>query len=556
MSTPTSGNDAVAQPLSGNNSIDALLYGTRWISPAISYSFITSSSSFSTDPVTGYGLPLTFSEPWDPLFNYFTAGQITAAISAIGKWSAVARLDFTQVADSGNSAGDIRFAFTDVGNAQAHTYSPGVGVGGDVWFSYTERNRSFSEGSYDYLTLVHEIGHALGLKHPFSPTPASAAILPSTLDNQSATVMSYSAVGGNEDTDFSYRPTTPMRLDIDAIQYMYGANYDHNAGNTLYIFAQGADYNQTIWDGGGIDTISYSGADNATIDLRSGAGSTLGNPVYLINTTTGARMGTVQNVWIADGAVIENAGGGTGNDSITSNGYANKIDASAGNDTVSGGGGNDRIEGGAGNDTAVYAGFASQYLVLFNATTGRYTIGDRTAGNADGIDVVSNVENFQFADGTRAASALTLATPVTGNARIAIGVSEAFYGFGPGATQYSSGLSLISTQGASSFALTVGHGFDTVDSVTLAQNVLIHLGIEPNTLGGGAPDVAYKALYDALVQVFTVYSDARGQVVLNMVNLLAGLESNDVYGQAAATLTDKLTIDYNNLGPVALVGVT
>jgi hypothetical protein len=555
MSTPSSGNDAVAQPLSGNNSIDALLYGTRWISPAISYSFITSSSSWSTDPVTGYPL-YPISEPWDPLFNYFTSAQMTAAVSALGKWAAVAKLNFSQVTDSGNSAGDIRFAFTDVGNAQAHTYSPGVGVGGDVWFSYTERNRSFAEGTYNYMTLVHEIGHALGLKHPFSPTPASAAVLPTTLDNQSATVMSYSALSGNEDTDFSYRPTTPMRLDIDAIQYLYGANYDYNAGNTLYTFAQGADYNQTIWDGGGIDTISYSGADNAVIDLRPGAGSTMGNPVYIVSTSTGGRIAAVQNVWIADAAAIENAGGGTGNDSITGNGWANKIDASGGNDTVSGGAGNDRIEGGAGADTAVYAGLASQYLVLYNATTGRYTLGDRTSGNADGIDVVSNVENFQFADGTRAAASLTLATPVGGNARIALGVSEAFYGFGPGAAQYNSGLSLISQQGASAFALSVGHGFDAVGSVTLAQSVLLHLGIEANTLGGGAPDVAYRALYDALVQVFTVYSDARGQVVLNMVNVLAGLETNDVYGQVAATLTDKLTIDYNNLGLVALVGVT
>ena len=72
-----------------------------------------------------------------------------------------------------------------------------------------------------------------------------------------------------------------MMLDIAAIQYMYGANYNTNAGNTVYTFStttgemfidgvgQGTpEINRifrTIWDGNGVDTYDLS---NYTTDLN------------------------------------------------------------------------------------------------------------------------------------------------------------------------------------------------------------------------------------------------------------------------------------------------
>ncbi|MBC5764730.1 M10 family metallopeptidase [Ramlibacter albus] len=552
MATPTTGTDAVSVPLTGNTAVDSLLYGNKWASPVLTYSFPNTSSQWSTNSVTGY--PVSFSsEPYSPFFTAFGAAAQVAARSALQKWANVARLTLAETADSGNNVGDIRFAFTDVGNAQAHAYSPGVAIGGDVWFSYSERNRSFAEGSYDYMTLVHETGHALGLKHNFSGVSGNGTVLTGALDNQSYTIMSYAALAGDQDTDFTYRPTTPMRLDIQAMQYLYGANTDYNAGNTAYIYAQNADYHQTIWDGGGIDGISYSGLDNAVIDLRAGSGSMLGNAVYVIN-SFGTRLQQVSNVWIADNVTIENGTGGGGNDRLTGNAVANKLDAGAGNDTLTGAGGYDRIEGGTGTDTAVFSGAASDYLVLFNAATGRYSVGDRLGLPRDAVDVVSGVEQFQFSDGARAVGSLTLGTAVTGNARTVLGVSEAFYGFGPGTSQYSSSLATVTSQGASAFAIGVGQAFMGVAAATLAQDVLTRLAVETNTLGGPDPAASYAAIRDALATIFSVYSDARGQVVLNLINLLAGLETDTVYGQAAATVTNRLTMDYNNLGPIALVG--
>ncbi|MBI2769667.1 MAG: matrixin family metalloprotease [Burkholderiales bacterium] len=554
MATPTTGLTGIPSALSGDPRINALLVGVKWESPVLSYSFLGTSSAFSTSVSTGYGPSTdTSSEPWNSRYSFFGSVAQAAASSAMAKWAAVANLSFTPTTESATNNGDIRFGFTDVGNAQAHAYSPSVAAGGDVWFSYTERSKSFAEGSYDYMTLIHEIGHALGLKHPFDVETGNTAVLPASLDSQSYTVMSYSAQGGDSATDFTYRPTTPMVLDIQAIQYLYGANTGYSAGNTTYTFVQGGDYNQTIWDGGGVDTISFTGSDAAIIDLRPGGGSRVGNTLYVVN-AQGARLNSVSDVWVAVGAVIERAAGGLGPDQLIGSDGANLLDGGSGNDTMAGGAGNDRIEGSAGTDVAMYSGASGDYTVTFNAATGRYAIGDRTMGR-DGTDVVSSVESFQFSDGVKTAAALTVSPVVQGDARTIIGVSEGFFGFGPGASQYAQSKSFVASSGASAFALAVGNSFAAADSTLLAGQVLANFGISAATLGGSIPDQSYAALADAVSIIFTAFATSRGQVVLNIVNLLAGLETDVVYGQVAAALANKVTADASVLVGVTLVGV-
>ena len=93
--------------------------------------------------------------------------------------------------------------------------------------------------------------------------------------------------------------------------------------------------------------------------------------------------------------------GGAGNDIIVGSPNNDTINGGAGNDTLTGGGGNDTIDGGAGSgDTAVYSGARSDYTVTFDNTTSAYTIIDNRAGSPDGTDTVTNVENFQFSNGT------------------------------------------------------------------------------------------------------------------------------------------------------------
>ena len=93
--------------------------------------------------------------------------------------------------------------------------------------------------------------------------------------------------------------------------------------------------------------------------------------------------------------------GGAGNDIIVGSPNNDTINGGAGNDTLTGGGGNDTIDGGAGSsDTAVYSGARSDYTVTFDDATLTYTIIDKRAGSPDGTDTVTNVENYQFSNGT------------------------------------------------------------------------------------------------------------------------------------------------------------
>ena len=73
----------------------------------------------------------------------------------------------------------------------------------------------------------------------------------------------------------------------------------------------------------------------------------------------------------------------------------NHLYGEAGDDTIRGGKGNDTLDGGAGNDMAVFSGQRSAYVVSYDQTTQRYQI----SSAVEGIDTVSNVERFSFADG-------------------------------------------------------------------------------------------------------------------------------------------------------------
>jgi Ca2+-binding RTX toxin-like protein len=87
---------------------------------------------------------------------------------------------------------------------------------------------------------------------------------------------------------------------------------------------------------------------------------------------------------------------GSGNDSIRGGAGIDTIDGGAGSDTISGGAGNDTINGGAGIDLATYVGARSEYTAQF--ADGVLTLTHNVSGGGDGVDAVSEVERFQFAD--------------------------------------------------------------------------------------------------------------------------------------------------------------
>jgi Ca2+-binding RTX toxin-like protein len=343
MSTPSKNSVPVsAVGFSSLNPVSSLIDGFKWgTGPGtgvnLSFSFPTGTASF----ISGYQ---EFSS-WFEL----TSLERSALLDALGEVISVTNVNVHQVADNSSVVGDLRFAITSVASADeaAHAYTPGnTPEAGDVWFSnigWNEGGGAVNPGDFDFTTALHEIGHALGLKHPFEGNN----LLDQNYDNYFYTVMSYTAspFSAAGDNFASFYPTTLMYYDILALQALYGRDLNHNAGNTAYVFAQGKTYFQTIDDAGGVDTIRYDGSRKCVIDLAQGGNSALGNTINFSNGNSSR-----STVWIGPNTIIERATGGSGNDQLSGNSSRNVLDGRSGNDTINGGAGGDRVVGGPGRD--------------------------------------------------------------------------------------------------------------------------------------------------------------------------------------------------------------
>ncbi|MGR3781935.1 MAG: M10 family metallopeptidase C-terminal domain-containing protein [Albimonas sp.] len=194
---------------------------------------------------------------------------------------------------------------------------------GDDWNGWVAMR---SDMSADHPLLMHEIAHALGLKHPGDYGGAPGPFLSRREDTTDFTVMSY--VDGRHD------PATLMIYDVAALQARWGENAQANLGRTRWT-APDRGESAVIWDAGGRDAIVHRGPSPAKIDLREGAFSSLG---------------AANDLAIAYGVTIETAVGGGGDDRLTGNAARNTLKGGGGDDLLRGGGRGDRLAGGAGAD--------------------------------------------------------------------------------------------------------------------------------------------------------------------------------------------------------------
>lgn len=345
---------------------DGLLSGVRWAHRHVTWSLPDSRADYA------HGHAEALSD-----FAPLSRAQATAARFVLeGKGAGQAfsvegftdlRVDFIA---GGSGKGRITLAnSSDPGTA--YGYYPGdTPEAGDVFLGTS--GQAPKAGNYDWMTIIHELGHALGLKHPHDVE--GYATLPTEMDRMEDTVMSYNSYAGqteigyaNDRWDFAQ---TFMARDIAALQRMYGADYDSNSGNTVYRWTptSGTTWIDgeaairpgdnriflTIWDGGGKDTYDLSAyRSGVSVDLAPGGHSHLSDSQTARLGPWDEAQGNVYNAFLFgkdSRSLIENAVGGTGDDTLSGNSANNYLEGRGGNDALSGRAGNDTLSGCSGND--------------------------------------------------------------------------------------------------------------------------------------------------------------------------------------------------------------
>ncbi|MEE1611970.1 M10 family metallopeptidase C-terminal domain-containing protein [Microvirga sp. CF3016] len=381
----------------------ALLSGSQWNGTSITYSLPDSRLDYqwSNPSANGYR-PLAFDT--EQAVRYALEGYSPYHGGPKMGLSSVEGVTNLSLSYAGRNGGTLQIAGFNPNSVinRSHGYYPGVPIyGGDVWLE----SKAGLPGTYSYMVVLHELGHSLGLKHPHD-SGGSLPTMSSVHDSPEYTVMSYGYLWD--------KPQTFMQYDIAALQVLYGADFVTNSGNSVYTWSpetgeafvngirQGAPVTNkifmTIWDGGGNDTYdlsNYSG--DQTIDLAPGGYSKFSQTQLGMKTSKTFVNGNVYNAFQYRGdprSLIENANGGSGNDSIKGNVADNVLNGNGGADALTGGEGNDRLNGGSGSDSL--NGGAGADVLSGGADTDMLNGG----GGADVLDGGDGYDGVTFAGAT------------------------------------------------------------------------------------------------------------------------------------------------------------
>ena len=351
----------------------------------------------------------TITDGWKH-FDNFNGWQRAAAREAMDRWEDLVKVRFVEV-EAGEDADLYIYGYTPEKDESWGATSNSVIEDG---FIVSNRVRVNTEGGSWTDTaigqslarlMMHELGHTLGLAHAgdydgagFTYEDDAAYIEDTTMYS----IMSYFS-GTNSGADYPGLETdivTPRSHDMLVLQNIYDVNWETRDGDTTYGYnASGVsdvydfDFNPTlvltIWDGGGEDTLDLSGdGTGVTLDLNPGAFSSTHGMTYNISLAY-----LPDEILAGYNALIENAVGGWGNDTLIGNDGDNILQGGPAHDYLFGGNGADMLYGGTGADTMS----GGHGIDMFFGSTGidtvdySYSIADWTIDLGDvWDDVVKN----------------------------------------------------------------------------------------------------------------------------------------------------------------------